>query len=348
MSGGDLIEYFGSDERKQPSDMLNRTHNGLFNAIQQQRIEQEVDGIREGSGVGGRVERRGESQRIMREIAGGPINPALLRGLQEGMINAGRYFGINLSPKTTLLDGLGRIGEVVNTGLGAVESAYDLVNRGREQIGAGVLSDVESVFERSSVERSSFGMPSSDIFEVLQKKIDDLVARTKNPSLTSSEYVFWNRIINPNEYLGVDESIKPIPRIFETPDEKHANGSDDSESNLWAALENAASFRGLDRPPGGRRIPSWVDNLDFNGDGRIDRVELAVSKNGNATDKMSDIRLIHPLLAKAHRHPNFLRTKIEQKKIQKETPYDKTTQVNLVQQGEANFMKDFNQFNVNF
>ena len=348
MSGGDLIEYFGSDERKQPSDMLNRSHHGLFNAIQQQRIEREVDGIQEGSGVGGRVERRGESQRIMREIAGGPINPALFRGLQEGMINAGRYFGVNLPPQTTLLDGIGKIGEVVNTGLDAVESAYDLLNRGREQIGAGALSDVESVL--SGVEQSSIAMPSNDIFEEIQKKMDDIVERTKNPSITSSGHTFWNRITNPNEYSWVDESINVIPRIFaenETPEEKHATDDypDDSASNLWADLENASAFRGLDRLPGGRRTPSWVDDLDFNGDGRIDRVELAVSKNGNATN---DIRLIHPLLAKAHRHPNFLRSKIEQKKIGKETPYNKNTQVNLVQQGEANFMKDFNQFNVNF
>ena len=116
-------------------------------------------------------------------------------------------------------------------------------------------------------------------------------------------------------------------------------------------MKNASAFRGLDRPPGGRRSPSWIDGLDLsgadlNGDGKIDKVELAVSKTGQAIT--NEIKLLHPLLAKAHRHPNFLRTKIEQKKIQKESPHNRNTQVNLVQQGEANFMKDFNQFNVNF
>ena len=183
------------------------------------------------------------------------------------------------------------------------------------------------------------------------------------PSIASSEHSFWNRVFDPNEYSMFEDTIKVLPRTpaenkelahSETPDEKHNDfrgDINDSASNLWADLENASTFRGLDRPPGGRRTPSWVDELnlnrvDLNGDGKIDRVELAVSKTGKAIT--NEIKLLHPLLAKAHRHPNFLRTKIEQKKIQEESPHNRNTQVNLVQQGEANFMKDFNQFNVNF
>ena len=40
-------------------------------------------------------------------------------------------------------------------------------------------------------------------------------------SWTIIGYAFWNRITNPNEYSWVDESIKSIPRVFETPEKKH-------------------------------------------------------------------------------------------------------------------------------
>ena len=95
MSGGDFIEYFGSEEQQKPSDMLDRKHQGIFNSIQQQRMELEVGGLQEGSGIGsisgqrrdeerkeGRIERRGESQRINREIVGAQPTTAVLRGMK--------------------------------------------------------------------------------------------------------------------------------------------------------------------------------------------------------------------------------------------------------------------------
>ena len=148
-------EYFDSEEQ-QPSGMLDRKHQGLYNSIQQRRLELEADGLQEGSGMGsisgqrhdeerkGRIERRGESQRIMREKAGAPINPALFRGFEEGMINVGKSLGMNLVG-TPLIEGFGKIGEVIQSGLSVVEQANDFINRGREQFGAGALSDVESI-----------------------------------------------------------------------------------------------------------------------------------------------------------------------------------------------------------
>lgn len=370
MSGGDLIEYFGSEEQQQPSDMLDRKHQGIFNSIQQRRLELEADGLQEGSGMGsisgqrhdeerkGRIERRGESQRINREIVGAQPTTAVLKGMQEGMINAGKSLGMDLVGNT-LIEGFGKIGEVIQSGLSVVEQANDFINRGREQFGAGALADVESIL--SGV--SSANMTSSEIYREIGKKLDDIVGSSKMPSIANSEHSFWNRVYDPNEYSMFEDKIEVLPRISaenkehahsETPDGKHDDFRDDtsdSSSKLWADLENASAFRNLDRPPGGRRTSSWIDGvdlsgIDLNGDGKIDKVELAVSKTGNALT--NDIKLLHPLLAKAHRHPNFLRTKIEQKKIQKESPHNRNTQVNLVQQGEANFMKDFNQFNVNF
>ena len=131
----------------------------------------------------------------------------------------------------------------------------------------------------------------------------------------------------------------------------------DSSSTSSSGISEASQLRSGDsggrEDVGGRpqRGSSWHDGLDLrgadlNGDGNIDKVELAVSKTGQAIT--NEIRLLHPLIAKGNRHPNFLRTQIEQKRVEKESHGKRGTQVNLVQQGEANFMKDFNQFNVNF
>ena len=83
MSGGELIEYINSEEEDYSSSSMlrDRRHQGLLQSIEQRRLELEADGIQEVSGMGAissqrhaeerkeaRVERRGESQRIMRVI----------------------------------------------------------------------------------------------------------------------------------------------------------------------------------------------------------------------------------------------------------------------------------------
>ena len=165
MSGGDLTEYINTeDEDYSESNMLrDRRNQGLFHSIQQRQLEMEAEGVREGGSVyrerhaeerkEGRVERRGESQRIMRDVLGGKVNPANLRMLQEGMINAGRRFGMDLVG-ASLLEGF----EGLQSGLDVVQSAYDFVNRGRELNGAGMLENIVNLPQSINLLRDVSGI----------------------------------------------------------------------------------------------------------------------------------------------------------------------------------------------
>jgi hypothetical protein len=73
--------------------------------------------------------------------------------------------------------------------------------------------------------------------------------------------------------------------------------------------------------------------IDFNLDGGVDRVELAISKAGSQIIK--EMRVLQPRLRD-----------IARKRIKPESVGNKESQVNLVQQGYANYTKDFEMFSV--
>ena len=85
---------------------------------------------------------------------------------------------------------------------------------------------------------------------------------------------------------------------------------------------------------------------DINNDGQIDRVELAIDRNGNEISRQ--LHLLHPLIARAHRDPSFMRRTITKQKIDGENVRKQSNQVHLVTQGLAGHMADVNMFNVNF
>lgn len=92
---------------------------------------------------------------------------------------------------------------------------------------------------------------------------------------------------------------------------------------------------------GGRR-----ELQDNDGDGDVDSQDIAISKQGDRL--IAEMRLLHPLIAKAHRDPNFMRRKIEHRKISNESTHTQENQVNLVQQGIAGHIEDVNMFQVAF
>ena len=73
--------------------------------------------------------------------------------------------------------------------------------------------------------------------------------------------------------------------------------------------------------------------IDFNLDGGIDRVELAISKAGSNIIKQ--MRVLQPRLRD-----------IARKRIKPESVGNQENQVNLVQQGYGNYTKDFEMFSV--
>jgi hypothetical protein len=87
-------------------------------------------------------------------------------------------------------------------------------------------------------------------------------------------------------------------------------------------------------------------NADINNDGQIDRIELAIDRNGNEISRQ--LHLLHPLIARAHRDPSFMRRTITKQKIDGENVKKQSSQVHMVTQGIAGHMADVNMFNVNF
>jgi hypothetical protein len=87
-------------------------------------------------------------------------------------------------------------------------------------------------------------------------------------------------------------------------------------------------------------------DADLNGDGRIDGVEIAVSKSGERLEgAMRDI--LTPLKALANRNPTFYRT-IKKKRVGTESTKAPGNQKHLVEQGIANYTDDANLFSVRF
>ena len=86
--------------------------------------------------------------------------------------------------------------------------------------------------------------------------------------------------------------------------------------------------------------------IDLNGNGDIESVELAIAKSG--VDISGQIALLHPLIAKQMRNPNFMRRKIRRAPISAESINHRSNQVNAVQQGVATFIENVNAFNVSF
>ena len=87
-------------------------------------------------------------------------------------------------------------------------------------------------------------------------------------------------------------------------------------------------------------------NADINNDGQIDRIELAIDRNGNEISRQ--LHLLHPLIARAHRDPSFMRRTITKQKIDGENVRKQSSQVHMVTQGIAGHMADVNMFNVNY
>jgi hypothetical protein len=85
---------------------------------------------------------------------------------------------------------------------------------------------------------------------------------------------------------------------------------------------------------------------DNDGDGDIDSQDLAISQHGDRL--ITELRLLHPLIQKAHRNPNFMQRKIGHKKIDNENIHNQQNQVNLVQQGIASHIQDVNLFQVSY
>ena len=115
---------------------------------------------------------------------------------------------------------------------------------------------------------------------------------------------------------------------------------------MQLALQQAANAN-----QGHGDIAHEVDSLnglraDINNDGQIDRIELAIDRNGNEISRQ--LHLLHPLIARAHRDPSFMRRTITKQKIDGENVRKQSNQVHLVTQGLAGHMADVNMFNVNF
>ena len=85
---------------------------------------------------------------------------------------------------------------------------------------------------------------------------------------------------------------------------------------------------------------------DMDGDGDVDENDIALAQAGRSI--VNEIRLLHPLISKMHRNPNFMVRQIDRKKIKNESTGNRSNQVNLVQQGIAAYIEDVNMFSVKY
>jgi hypothetical protein len=85
---------------------------------------------------------------------------------------------------------------------------------------------------------------------------------------------------------------------------------------------------------------------DMDGDGDVDKDDIALAQAGKSLQ--NEIRLLHPLISKMHRNPNFMVRQIDRKTIKNENTGNRNNQVNLVTQGIAAYIEDVNMFNVKY
>ena len=86
--------------------------------------------------------------------------------------------------------------------------------------------------------------------------------------------------------------------------------------------------------------------FDMDGDGDVDKDDIALAQAGKALQ--NEIRMLHPLISKMHRNPNFMVRQIDRKKIKNENTGNRSNQVNLAQQGIAAYIEDINMFSVKY
>ena len=85
---------------------------------------------------------------------------------------------------------------------------------------------------------------------------------------------------------------------------------------------------------------------DMDGDGDVDKDDIALAQAGKSLQ--NEIRMLHPLISKMHRNPNFMVRQIDRKKIKNENTGNRSNQVNLVTQGIAAYIEDINMFSVKY
>ena len=85
---------------------------------------------------------------------------------------------------------------------------------------------------------------------------------------------------------------------------------------------------------------------DMDGDGDVDKDDIALAQAGKSLQ--NEIRMLHPLISKMHRNPNFMVRQIDRKKIKNENTGNRSNQVNLAQQGIAAYIEDVNMFSVKY
>ena len=93
-------------------------------------------------------------------------------------------------------------------------------------------------------------------------------------------------------------------------------------------------------------IKDLSDLLDSNRDGIVSDAEVRAARVNE--ELLSEVKQIHPLLARSLRDPSFRIRQIEKSVVRPEQSGKVSNQVNLVKQGYAGYSSDLNMFNVDY
>lgn len=221
---------------------------------------------------------------------------------------------------------------------GGADLPNDLLNRAGEagnEIANSITQNVAEQVADGLMELGGVGSGKGSH----QRVIRDLLGVTPNRENIGGLY---NAVAGISDQLGIPNSggisgmisdIKSHFDIDKTMNEYHGN--------MRGIFEEVGMFNNDD----GILNDGVGSDEDLNGDGVVDKLDTAISKNG---EELADLmKLLNPLQARANRDPTFYRT-IKRKPVRVESKHGRHSQKDLVQQGYANYVEDVNEFSVRF
>lgn len=154
------------------------------------------------------------------------------------------------------------------------------------------------------------------------------------------------RRTHPGIYTRIEEEVKRNSKTLEEIRGIAQMLGFQSGENTDKILKTIMNVAGGDEQKAEEKIREVAGVLDADKDGYITDGEI---KNASANEEiLESINKIHPLLRRAIQDPSFRVRTITPQKVTEASPNRLTNNVGAVEQGYANYIQDYNRFNVAF
>lgn len=169
---------------------------------------------------------------------------------------------------------------------------------------------------------------------------------SEHASVSEEEEKKQRRRSRPGIYTRIEEEVKRSSKTLEEirgiANMLGFQGGQNTDRILRTILDVASG----NEQKAEEKLREVAGVLDANKDGYISDGEM---KNAAANEEILDsINKIHPLLRRAIQDPSFRMRTITPQKVKGPSPDRLTNNVSAVEQGYANYIQDYNKFNVTF